>query len=84
MNTAFITLDVSVPANSADLPGVVETALRQYGEPLRWAITEIVSTTDSERGSTRFATPLSQAKARIEAIVTTGCSPSNCQAPGST
>ncbi|MGI0492837.1 hypothetical protein ACN4EG_13730 [Alkalinema pantanalense CENA528] len=80
MNTAFITLDVSVPANPGDLPAAIEMALRHYGEPLRWAITTIVPASDSEVAvssvttSTQLPLPSAQAilpaKAMIEAIVT--------------
>ena len=56
MNTTLITIELALPKRIADLPELVEQTLRQWGEPLRWAITTI----DPQ---TRIA--------NIEAIVTT-------------
>lgn len=54
--TRFIDLDLPLSGSAAaDLPHQVEIALRQWGEPLRWAITRI---------------DRSQQTAHIEAIVT--------------
>ena len=56
MNTTLITIELPLPEPIANLPELVEQTLRQWGEPLRWAITTI----DPQ---TRIA--------NIEAIVTT-------------
>lgn len=56
MNTLFVKIELSLPEPIANLPELVEQTLRQWGEPLRWAITTI----DPQ---TRIA--------NIEAIVTT-------------
>ena len=56
MNTTLITIELPLPEPIANLPELVEQTLRQWGEPLRWAITTI----DPQ---TRIA--------NIEAVVTT-------------
>ena len=56
MNTAFISLVISVPASPAELHSTIEQALSEYGVPLRWAMTAL--------------DPLTR-QATIEAIVTT-------------
>ncbi len=43
MITKFVDLDIPYPPSAQDLPFLVETALRQWGEPLRWAITRVDS-----------------------------------------
>ena len=55
MNTTLITIELSLPDPINNLPSLVEQTLRQWGDPLRWAITTI----DPQ---TRMAT--------IEAVVT--------------
>ena len=55
MTTTLITIELSLPDPIANLPSLVEQTLRQWGDPLRWAITTI----DPQ---TRMAT--------IEAVVT--------------
>lgn len=69
MNTAFITLEVSVPENPADLPEAIETALQQYGDPLRWAITTIVPALAPEPVAHASTPSTGSAKAMVEAIV---------------
>ena len=56
MNTILITIELSLPEPIADLPELLEQTLRQWGEPLRWAITTIDPQTKI---------------ANIEAVVTT-------------
>ncbi|WAL62235.1 hypothetical protein [Thermocoleostomius sinensis] len=63
MVTHFITIDVDLPSSAMPSRSAIDTLhrsilteLQQWGEPLRWAITDI----DMERQ-----------KAQIEAIVTT-------------
>ena len=41
MNTILITIELALPEPIADLPELVEQTLKQWGEPLRWAITTI-------------------------------------------
>ena len=43
MITKFVDLDIPYTPLVQDLPSLVETALRQWGEPLRWAITRVDS-----------------------------------------
>jgi hypothetical protein len=54
--TLSIETEVTLSPNPGDLPQLVETALRQWGEPLRWAIVSI---------------DLDRLLVRVEAIVTT-------------
>ncbi len=56
MITKFVDLDIPLTHLAQDLPQQVEVALRQWGEPLRWAITRV----DSK-----------QKTVHVEAIVTT-------------
>ena len=56
MITKFVDLDIPCTHLAHDLPYQVEIALRQWGEPLRWAITRV----DSK-----------QQMVHVEAIVTT-------------
>lgn len=56
MNTTLITIELPLPEPIANLPELVEQTLRQWGEPLRWAITTIDPQTQI---------------ANIEAVVTT-------------
>ncbi len=55
MTTHFITAEVDLQENPAQLQPEIEAELAKQGEPLRWAITEI----DRE-----------QEKVKVEAIVT--------------
>jgi hypothetical protein len=41
MTTKFVDLDIPLTPLAQDLLYQVETALRQWGEPLRWAITRV-------------------------------------------
>ena len=41
MTTHFITAEIDVEASSADLHTKIDETLRQQGEPLRWAVTEV-------------------------------------------
>ncbi len=54
--THFITLDINLGAAQDDLVGAIEAALAKRGEPLRWAITQVNSATQT---------------ATVEAVVTT-------------
>jgi hypothetical protein len=56
MTTKFVDLDIPLTPLAQDLPSQIETALRQWGEPLRWAITRV---------------DLQQQLVHVEAIVTT-------------
>jgi hypothetical protein len=56
LTTHFITLDIALTVPTSDLVAVVETELRRQGEPLRWAITQVNSATQT---------------ATVEAVVTT-------------
>lgn len=56
MITKFVDLDIPLTSLAQDLPDRVEIALRQWGEPLRWAITSV----DTQ-----------QQLVHVEAIVTT-------------
>lgn len=56
MTTHFITAEIDLTENPADLPRQVEAELQKRGEPLRWAVTEV---NESEQ------------KAKVEAVVTT-------------
>ncbi len=56
LSTHFITIDVSLGAAGEDLVGVIEAALAEHGEPLRWAITQVSSAIQT---------------ATVEAVVTT-------------
>lgn len=57
MTTHFIEVDVDLQDSPLKMQQVIETALQEHGQPLRWAVTAV----DTE-----------QQKARVEAIVTTG------------
>ncbi len=60
MITQFVTFELPLPAELSELQAAIATALQTFGEPLRWAITEV------------NADPQTQQKTvRIEAIVTT-------------
>lgn len=41
MTTHFITAEVDLTDNPADLPAAVEAALGRQGYPLRWAVTGV-------------------------------------------
>lgn len=41
MKTSLVTIQVPLQSSTVDLRAAIETALSQYGEPLRWAITAI-------------------------------------------
>ena len=55
MTTHFITAEIDVQENPADLHEAIATELQKHGEPLRWAVTSV----DQEKQ-----------KAQIEATVT--------------
>ncbi|MEA5450681.1 hypothetical protein VB780_19030 [Leptolyngbya sp. CCNP1308] len=54
--THFITLEIPLGEAQGDLVGAIESALTERGEPLRWAITQVNSATQT---------------ATVEAVVTT-------------
>jgi hypothetical protein len=56
MTTHFITAEIDLQENPAQLCQDIEAELAQRGEPLRWAVTNVDSTAQ---------------KVRVEAIVTT-------------
>ncbi|PZV08764.1 MAG: hypothetical protein DCF32_04050 [Leptolyngbya sp.] len=56
MATHFITLEIHLGDAQNDLVGTIESALAERGEPLRWAITQVNSATQT---------------ATVEAVVTT-------------
>ncbi|XHX79939.1 MAG: hypothetical protein RBJ76_08460 [Stenomitos frigidus ULC029] len=56
MVTQFITAEIKLEASPADLQHAIEVKLQTYGDPLRWAVTEVNLTTQT---------------AIVEAIVTT-------------
>ena len=56
MTTHFITAEIDLQENPAELHQEIEAELNKKGEPLRWAITEVDKETE---------------KAKVEAIVTT-------------
>lgn len=58
--THFITLDINLGDARGDLVTAIESALAERGEPLRWAITQVNSTTQT---------------ATVEAVVTTHSNP---------
>jgi hypothetical protein len=41
MTTHFITAELDLTENPADLPKAVEAELQKRGEPLRWAVTAV-------------------------------------------
>lgn len=55
MTTHFITAEIDLTENPAELPKKVEAELQKRGEPLRWAIAEVDNTTKT---------------AKVEAVVT--------------
>lgn len=56
MNIRFVTVDVAIASPSTALVPKIEADLRQWGEPLRWAITYV---------------DLAQQTVHVEAVVTT-------------
>ena len=56
MTTHFITAEINLDESTEDLNQAIDNELRQRGEPLRWAITEV-----DEAAQT----------AKVEAVVTT-------------
>jgi hypothetical protein len=56
LSTHFITLEMPLGEAQGDLVGAIELALAERGEPLRWAITQVDSATQT---------------ATVEAVVTT-------------
>ena len=56
MTTHFITAEIAIQENSAELRAEIEKQLSKEGEPLRWAITEVNTENDT---------------ATVEAVVTT-------------
>ena len=61
MKTSLVTIQVPLQSSTVDLRAAIETALSQYGEPLRWAITAIEHQTQL---------------AQVEAVVTLESAPS--------
>jgi len=55
MTTHFITAEIDLDQNQEDLVAAITTELSNQGEPLRWAITEINTETQT---------------AKVEAVVT--------------
>lgn len=55
MTTHFITAEIDLTENPAELPKKVEAELQKRGEPLRWAIAEVNEQTKS---------------AKVEAVIT--------------
>ncbi len=55
MTTHFITAEIDLTENPAELPQKVEAELQKRGEPLRWAIAEVDETRKT---------------AKVEAVVT--------------
>ena len=55
MITQFITAEIKLERSPADMREAIESELQTYGDPLRWAVTEVNLTTQ---------------KAIVEAIVT--------------
>lgn len=41
MTTHFITAEVDIQATAQELPEAIEAQLKEQGEPLRWAVTEV-------------------------------------------
>ncbi len=41
MKTALVTIELALPVRVGEIPRAIEGALREWGEPLRWAITAI-------------------------------------------
>jgi hypothetical protein len=60
MRTVFLTISITWQGIPDALPDVIEARLRQYGEPLRWAITQ-VEVANGESGAR---------VAQVEAVVT--------------
>ncbi|MGV0026209.1 hypothetical protein [Phormidesmis priestleyi] len=56
MKTQFITAEIDLQDSPIALKTAIETELKKYGDPLRWAVTEVNVETQ---------------KACVEAIVTT-------------
>jgi hypothetical protein len=56
MTTHFITAEIDLTADPAELPKAVEAELEKRGKPLRWAVTAVDETTQ---------------QAQVEAVVTT-------------
>ncbi|WP_008313376.1 hypothetical protein [Leptolyngbya sp. PCC 6406] len=57
MTTHFISAEITLTENPADLPRAVEAELQKRGEPLRWAVTAVDETAQT---------------AQVEAVVTAG------------
>lgn len=45
MTTHFIAAEMELEASTADLQASIEAKLREQGEPLRWAVTDIKAET---------------------------------------
>ncbi len=45
MTTHFITAEIALPETSADLEQAITAELAAQGEPIRWAITQVVDQT---------------------------------------
>ncbi|MGG6297325.1 hypothetical protein ACQ4M4_23270 [Leptolyngbya sp. AN02str] len=41
MMTQFVSLEVQLPATSAQLESAIVQAVQRHGEPLRWAVTAV-------------------------------------------
>jgi hypothetical protein len=46
MQTILLTMNIAWQGIPASLPEVIEAGLRQHGEPLRWAITQVQPSPD--------------------------------------
>lgn len=45
MTTHFIAAEIDLEASTTDLQAEIEETLREQGEPLRWAVTDVTSDT---------------------------------------
>jgi len=45
MTTHFITAEIDLEATHADVQTTIEAKLREQGEPLRWAVTDVKADT---------------------------------------
>ncbi len=47
MITQFITAEIKLEGSPAEMREAIETKLQTYGDPLRWAVTEVNLTTQT-------------------------------------
>ncbi|MEL6579879.1 MAG: hypothetical protein AAFQ14_09005 [Cyanobacteria bacterium J06621_12] len=59
MTTHFITAEINLEENPAELNQKIEARLKQDGEPLRWAVTQI----DKEQQTATVEAVVTQAQA---------------------